>query len=294
MNEIAIIGPTASGKTALAIEVAKKFDCYILSLDSLSIYKEVDIVSAKPTIKERAEIVHFGIDEIYIDEKFSIVKFFDIYKKAKEVCKRDNKNLIIVGGSSFYLKAMLDGLTENLSIDKEIKLLVKDKTKNIEKAYNFIKEKDLVYANKISKFDKYRIEKWYEIFLSKNKVATKFFLNNPPKPILNSLKIYNIEIDREKLLKKISLRTSLMLKQGLIDEIYFLEKKYGRIPIAMRAIGIKETLDYLDGKLDIKALREQISTHTAQLAKRQITFNKTQFPQKISNIKKSLLKIISL
>jgi tRNA dimethylallyltransferase len=84
-----------------------------------------------------------------------------------------------------------------------------------------------------------------------------------------------------------------MLKEGLIDEIYFLEKKYGRTPIAMGAIGVKETLDYLDGKLDIEALKEKISTHTAQLAKRQITFNKTQFPHKISDIKKNLINNIT-
>jgi len=293
MKQIAIIGPTASGKTALAIEVAQKHNCYILSLDSLSIYKEVDIVSAKPTVEERAGIPHFGIDEIYVNEEFNVVKFFDIYKKAKEACEKDSKNLIIVGGSSFYLKAMMDGLSKSQKITHETKILVKEKTKDLSQAYSFIKKLDLEYAQKISKADRYRMEKWYEIFLSENQVATKFFLNNPQKPILKHLKIYEIKTDRDELRKKISLRTSLMLKQGLIDEIYFLEKKYGRNHIAMGSIGVKETLDFLDGKIKKEELKAQISTHTAQLAKRQTTFNRTQFPTKISNIKENLKKDIS-
>ena len=293
MKQIAIIGPTASGKTSLAIEIAQKYDCYILSLDSLSIYKEVDIVSAKPTIEERAGIPHFGIDEIYINEEFSVVKFFDIYKKAKDACEKDNKNLIIVGGSSFYLKSMLTGLTENLSISKEIKQLAKEKTKDLSEAYSFIKKNDEAFAKRISKADRYRIEKWYEIFLSKREIATKFYLNNDQKPLLKDLKVYNIEIDKDKLREKINLRTEIMLRQGLIDEIYFLEKKYGRNHIAMGAIGIKETLLFLDGRIDKSELKAQISVHTAQLAKRQITFNKTQFFQQITDIKENLKKLIS-
>ena len=293
MKEIAIIGPTASGKTELAVEVAKKHDAYILSLDSLSIYKEVDIASAKPTLKERCDIPHFGIDVVRVDEEFSVVKFFDIYKDAKQKCLEENKNLIIVGGSSFYLKSMIDGLSQNLNITTEIKREVKENIKDLNLAYDFIKKIDSEYALKISKSDKYRIEKWYEIFLSKNEVPTKVFLNNQKKPLLKDLKIYNIEIDRENLRKKISLRTNQMIKDGLIDEVYFLDKKYGRNNIPLKAIGLKETLLYLDGKLDILGLEKQISTNTWGLAKRQITFNKSQFSTKITNIKENLKNTIS-
>ncbi len=293
MKEIAIIGPTASGKTALAVEVAQEHNAYILSLDSLSIYKEVDIASAKPTFEERYGIPHFGIDVVRVDEEFSVVKFFDIYKEAKLKCLKDDKNLIIVGGSSFYLKSMIDGLSENLNITPEIKHEVKGRIKDLSLAYEFIKKTDREYALKISKTDKYRIEKWYEIFLSKNEVPTKVFLNNQRKPLLKDLKIYNIEVNREDLRKKISLRTKLMIKIGLIEEVYFLQKKYGRNNIPLKAIGLIETLSYLDGKLDIKGLEEKISTNTWGLAKRQITFNDSQFPTKISNIKKNLKNIIT-
>ncbi len=293
MKEIAIIGPTASGKTKLAVEVAKKHNAYILSLDSLSVYKEVDIASAKPTVEERCGIPHFGIDVVRVDEEFSVVKFFDIYKEAKQKCLEDNKNLIIVGGSSFYLKSMIDGLSQNINITLEVKKNVKEKIKDLRLAYDFIKKIDSDYALKISESDKYRIEKWYEIFLSKNEVPTKVFFKNQKKPLLKDLTIYNIKIDRESLKKRISLRTEIMIKEGLIDEVYFLEKKYGRNNTPLKAIGLKETLMYLDGKLDIMGLKELISTNTWGLAKRQLTFNKTQFSSIISDIKENLKNTIS-
>ncbi len=277
MKQIAIIGPTASGKTALSIEMAQKLDAYILSLDSLSVYKEVDIASAKPTIEERTGIPHFGIDEIYINEPFNVVKYFDIYKKAKDACKRDKKNLIIVGGSSFYLKALIDGLTRNLSITKEIKLQSREISKDLKKAYEFIRKKDANYAIKINPNDRYRIEKWFEIYLSSGEIATIFYKKNSKESYLKNLEIYNIEINKKYLEKRIKLRTKDMIKQGLIDEVYYLEKKYGRNLPPMKAIGIIETLKYLDGFYDKNKLFEEIVIHTRQLAKRQITFNKTQF-----------------
>ncbi|NPA60429.1 MAG: tRNA (adenosine(37)-N6)-dimethylallyltransferase MiaA, partial [Epsilonproteobacteria bacterium] len=161
------------------------------------------------------------------------------------------------------------------------------------KAYNFIKQNDSIFAQKISKTDRYRIEKWHEIYLKTNKIATEYFKSHPPLPAIKNIKIYNLEIDKKSLKDKISLRTKLMIDQGLVEEIYFLEKKYGRDHTAMGAIGIKETLAYLDGKLDLQGLKESISIHTAQLAKRQITFNKTQFKDNIFNINPNLNKNIS-
>ena len=292
MKQIAIIGATASGKTAISIEMAQKYDAYILSLDTLSIYKEVDTVSAKPTIDERAGIKHFGIDEIYLDESFSVIEFFKIYERAKQECEDKNKNLIIVGGSSFYLKSLINGLSSNLNISKEVREKSKEKLKNLSEAYSFIKEKDFEYSKKISQSDSYRIEKWYEIFLSQNIVPTKFFLINKKKSLINSIKVFNIELSKDKLRDRIKLRTNLMIKNGLIDEVYYLEKRYGRNHIAMRSIGLIETLKYLDGKLTIRELEEQITLHTIQLAKRQTTFNKSQFPTITTNIKDNLKIII--
>jgi len=102
IKQLAIIGPTASGKSDLAIKVALKINAYILSIDSLSIYKEIDIVSAKPSKEELESVKHFGINVLYPDKYFSVDIFKNLYKEVLEKCKKDSKNLVIVGGTSFY------------------------------------------------------------------------------------------------------------------------------------------------------------------------------------------------
>lgn len=292
MKEIAILGATASGKTALAIEIAQKVDANILSLDSLSIYKEVDIVSAKPTLEERAGIKHFGIDLLTLDQHFSVATFFDLYQNAKEISLQEGKHLIIVGGTSFYLKSMLQGLSEKLSVRNETKAKITKQLLDLSLAFKEIQDLDPLYAAKISAHDSYRIEKWYEVFYESGEIATTYFAKNQKEPIIKEIPIFDILVDREALRKKITLRTNLMIQNGLIDEIFYLEKKYTRTPAPMGAIGIKETLSFLDGKITKQELGELITIHTAQLAKRQETFNKSQFPDRIKLLKTDLNKNI--
>ena len=277
MKTIAILGPTASGKTSLSIRLAKEINANILSLDSLSIYKEIDIASAKPSILERDGVKHFGIDEILPNENFNVSIFLDFYNRAKDITIKENKNLIIVGGTGFYLKALISGLSQKPTISKEVKKEVVSKLKNINKAYKILKENDEAYAQKISHNDSYRIEKWFEIFLQTGKTASEYFTQNQKKPILKNLTIYEIDTPKDILRERISLRTKEMLKKGLIDEVVYLEKKYTREPNSMRSIGIKETLEFLDGFINKNELEEKIINSTAQLAKRQRTFNSTQF-----------------
>ena len=271
------MGATATGKTKLSIELAKKTNSIILSLDSLSIYKEIDIASAKPTLKERCGVVHFGIDEIFINQSFDVKKFFELYFKSKKFALENNKNLIIVGGTSFYLKSMIYGLSPRTKISNQTKIEVQEALKDRDLAYKKICEIDEAYSKKISKNDTYRMEKWFEIYLQTGKNLTKHFEENRQKPIIEDIKIYQIAMDREVLRERIFLRTQKMVKDGLIDEVRFLREKYGESPNAMNSIGIKESIDYLDGKISKDRLIELITNHTRQLAKRQRTFNKTQF-----------------
>lgn len=281
MKEIAIIGSTASGKTALSLEIASKTNSIILSLDSLCVYKEIDIASAKPTLKERGEIIHFGIDEVYPNEEFDVIKFIELYKKAKDYALENKKNLIIVGGTGFYLKALIDGLS--LGIETKIKLDITP----IE-AYELLYSIDKNYMQKIEKNDRYRIEKAYAIYKETGLSPTSYFEKNPKIALAKDLKIFEILWDKEELKNRISLRTKIMINSGLIDEVIFLEKKYNRSPNCMASIGIIETLEYLDGKLSKQELEEKISLNTTKLAKRQNTFNKSQFLDKTSNIIENL------
>lgn len=279
MKQIAIIAPTASGKTALSIQLAKQTNSIIVSLDSLSIYKEIDISSAKPTLAERDGIKHFGIDEIYPNEKFDVMKFIEIYHKAKEFALKNGKNIIIVGGTGFYLKTMIDGISQSPIISSEVQEKVTKMMVDLPKAYQFLFELDSEYMKAIQPQDSYRIEKALSLYLQTSETPTLFFKNNPPIPTIpkDQIQLFEIVWDREILRQRIALRTKIMIESGLIDEVIYLEKRYKRDILPMGAIGIKEALEYLDGKINKKRLEEKIAFATNGLAKRQRTFNNGQF-----------------
>jgi tRNA dimethylallyltransferase len=142
--------------------------------------------------------------------------------------------------------------------------------------------------------DKYRIEKALLIYEASKLPPSEWFELNPLKPIIQNIDIYNIDVDRKILRQRINKRTLTMLKMGLLDEVCYLEQKYGRVPNPMSSIGIVEVLEYLNNKVTKEVMLENISLHTAQLAKRQQTFNKTQFKNIINAPLEDLEKIIYL
>ena len=293
IKQLALIGPTASGKTALSIELAQKTDAYILSLDSLAIYKEVDIVSAKPTREERGGIRHFGIDHLCPHEPFDVTTFIRLYQEVKQEALTDKKNLIIVGGTSFYLKMLMDGISRLPSISENTLFQTKASLKDLQKSYEMLEKADPAYMNQIAKSDRYRIEKALNIYFETGLAPTAYFNANPPLPVIEgALPVYQITMERDTLRKRIALRTQLMIKEGLIDEVCMLEKRYTRAPNCMKSIGIKETLAYLDGVFDKKMLEEKITTNTARLAKRQTTFNTSQFEGVIKGSVEELQNIL--
>ena len=288
-RQYALIGATASGKTALAIALATKIDAFILSLDSLAIYKEIDIVSAKPTIEERNGIVHFGIDYITPDMHFDVTTFIKLYKEARECCRTECKNLVIVGGTSFYLKMLLEGISTLPTLSTKQKSNIFAQMQCTYSVYKKLQSIDPVYMSKITDSDTYRIQKALEIYTATGLPPSHYFKHHPPKPVITeSIQIYEIVWEREILRKRIKERTKKMVASGLIDEIAALEKRYTRTPNCMKAIGIKETLNYLDGLYTKTELIEKIATNTGRLAKRQSTFNRSQFQNVIRENLKSL------
>jgi len=283
IEEIAIIGATASGKSGLAIDIAKRKSAIILSLDSLSIYREIDIVSAKPTVDEMCGIEHLGIDVIYPYEPFDVTIFISLYKDAYKRAVKLNKNLIIVGGSSFYLKSLIDGISPLPTIDIKTKERVSYALDDLTKAYDTLYQLDPTYMSHISSSDRYRIEKALSILWATGEIPSIYFKKHPPIPtIKKAIPIYHIDIDRAILRERIAKRTDMMLDRGLIDEVAYLEKRYTRSVNPMKSIGIKESLEFLDGRYSRRDLREKIITNTARLAKRQTTFNRSQFSDLIS------------
>lgn len=277
MKQLAIIGSTASGKSDLALYLAEKYNALILSIDSLSIYKEIDIASAKPSKEELASIEHFGINRLSPPETANVFTFIDEYRRIHETAINTGKNVIIVGGSSFYLKSMLDGLSKIPEYSSNTLQTLKDMLSDLDACYRLLSKIDLKSMQKIATNDRYRIEKLLLIYLESGIPPSKWFEENPPQRIITKCPVLNLHVDRETLRERILLRTKKMIAMGLIDEVAELERLYGRAPNSMKAIGIIETLEYLDGKIDKHELTALITTHTAQLAKRQQTFNAHQF-----------------
>ena len=284
MKELALIGSTASGKTSLSIALAKESNAYIFSIDSLAIYKHTDIVSARPSKKQRAELKHFGIDLYEINDNVNLMSFINIYKEAKNIAIKNNKNLIIIGGSSFYLKSLIDGISKIPNISDTNKDKVVELLKDKEKALKFLNNIDKDYKFR----DTYRLQKALEIYFQTLTPPSIYFKNNPKLPIIKDLKIFCLDIDKQSIIDNIALRTKDMIDNGLIEEVAYLKKTYGLEAKAMKAIGIKETLSFLKEEINKEDLYLQISSNTRKLAKRQRTFNKNQF-KNIEFLKKDLL-----
>ena len=269
MSEFAIIGTTASGKSDLALEIARENGGVILSLDSLCVYRKIDIASAKPSADELREIRHFGVNLVEPSEKFSAGDFAREYLKARDFALKNGVNLIITGGSGFYLKALLSGLAPQIPDFDEFP--------NNDEIWALAQENDAEFVAKFSANDTFRLQKWFSIFKFCGFAPSKFLRENTAEPVIKNLKIFEILRDKDEIRERILARTNLMIERGLIDEARALFSEFGRDAKALKSIGLKECAQFLDGEISLEKLVELISTHTAQLAKRQRTFNRSQF-----------------
>lgn len=266
----AIVGSTASGKSALAFYLARKYKLDIFSIDSLSVYKYIDIASAKPSKAELSQIKHYGIDVLNPDEKCNAKVFFDLLNSLSQ------KRLIIVGGSSFYLKSMIDGLSKIPQSNKEISKYVESLLIDRHEAYKLLAKIDESYTSKIHQNDVYRIAKGLEIYFLTGKSPSVFFMENKKERLNIKINIFELIKPKEILIKDIESRTKSMYKNGLVDEVRNLISSYPHSQ-TLKAIGIKEIISFLDSKITKEQSKELIIKNTIALAKRQRTFNKTQF-----------------
>ena len=263
-SEFALIGTTASGKSELANALASEFEAIILSLDSLCVYKEINIASAKPDKTALERVEHFGVNLLSVADKFNVALFFDEYKRAKKRAFELDKALIIVGGTSFYLRALMSGLSQN----------VPESTTPLSNDAIFALMSELDKNAKIAPNDTYRLRKWLGIYENTGQIPSEFQKNSLQEPLIKELEIFELVVDKENLRQKVEFRTQNMLKMGLVDEARALFAKFDESLKPLNSIGLKECKDFLAGKITHSELATLINTHTMQLAKRQRTFNK--------------------
>lgn len=244
-------------------------------MDSLSIYKEINIASAKPSLKERKNIKHYALDYLNIDEKNNALLFKTLLEDAIRVSSKEI--LLIVGGSSFYLKSILEGLSDTPKISGEEVVKIEQEISTLADPYAFLKSIDPTIAFKIHPNDTYRIHKALEIFYATRTPPSEYFKANPKKPFEHAILLFALSIEKNALHNNIKQRTKNMLDCGLIEEIKTLYAKYPKDSQPFKAIGVKESVLFLEKRLTLKELEEAIISNTIKLAKRQNTFNKTQF-----------------
>ena len=272
---IVICGPTASGKTALSIELAKKINGEIISCDSMQIYKDMNIGTAKPTLNEMEGIKHYLLDFVSPDERYSVADYKKDAKKAiKEVLEK-GKNPIIVGGTGLYIDSLIYEIEyTNIEFDEDYrkKLEMVAEKEGLEVLYKKAKDIDAEAMKKISNNDKKRIMRVLEIYHSTGKNKTQLELQSRTKDVEYDYKVYALNWEREKLYDRINKRVDIMIEQGLIEEVKSIQKKYKKFPTAMQGLGYKEVVDYLDGKYSKEEMIEKIKQETRRYAKRQLTW----------------------
>lgn len=278
MNKVlSIMGPTASGKTDLAIRLSEKFNLEIISIDSVMLYKEFNIGSAKPNKDTLLKFPHKMVDILEPYEKYSVALFYNELINQIKIAHDLKKTPILVGGSMMYFKTFFSGGLSKLNdISIETKKYVNNmfESHSLKHLYNYLKDIDPESTKKIHPNDVYRIQRMLEIFFSNNeKPSTTLKKCSKNVQYFNNLNLSILPNDRKSIHKNIEKRFNIMINDGLIEEVSFLLKKYVDLKLpAMSTIGYKEVNKYLSGSIGLNDMKEEILSATRQLAKRQITW----------------------
>jgi len=278
-NSYIITGPTASGKTNLAIKLAKHLDSEIICMDSMTLYKDMDIGTAKPTQREQALVKHHMVDILLPSEPSNVQLWLKCATEIAQALISKGKSPIFVGGTPLYLKALMMGLFEIPEIPKHIRaeLEVKFPQTDFADAYRMLAEIDSDSAKRIHPNDRRRIIRALEVWQGLGKTISslqkqwEISTNGQFNP--DKIRCIWLQIPRQKLHERIHIRTKQLLRSGWVDEVLLLRKKYPNVSKeASQAIGYSQISKFLDGSLSFEKTEEAINLATRQLAKKQETW----------------------
>ena len=274
---IVICGPTASGKTRLSIELAKKIDGEIVSADSMQIYKEMDIGTAKPTIEEMQGIKHYLLDFVSPSQRYSVAEYKKDAMRAIDEIIEKRKIPIVIGGTGLYINSLIyeieyPDIEIDLDYREELEKIVE--TEGLGRLYEMARSIDVEAMEKVSQNDKKRICRVLEIYHATGKTKTQQEIESRKNAPKYDYLLFGIKMDRQKLYDRINKRVDIMIEEGLIDEVRKILKEYKEFPTAMQGLGYKEVAEYLNGKVSKEEMIDKIKMETRRYAKRQLTWFK--------------------
>ena len=302
---IFIMGPTASGKTDLALECVKYLPCDIISVDSALVYKGMDIGTAKPDAETLKQAPHRLINLIDPAEAYSAAQFRqDALREMADILSQDRIPLL-VGGTMLYYKALQEGLSILPSASPEVRQKLESQARELgwEGMHQTLAEIDPQSAQRIHPNDPQRIQRALEVYEITGKPLTEFWQQQQTQPLpYNLIKIALVPEDRDQLRRRIALRFHHMLERGFIDEVSALKSR-GDLNLdmpSMRCVGYRQVWEYLENKMDFEQMVEKGIIATRQLAKRQMTWLRKEqmtnffdidpgnYPEIVKNLKNSL------
>ncbi len=300
---ILLAGPTASGKSKLAISLAKKLNGEIINADSMQIFKEFKTLSSRPSSRDTKKIKHHLYGVISVKKYFSAGDWLKKAKKKINFCLRRKKVPIVVGGTGLYFNTITKGISKIPDIDLKTRNKVRNLYRKIgfKKFYNLLVKLDPKIKGKILPTDSQRLQRAYEVKLKTKKSIFDWFLNTKSDFLDFEIKKIFVDIPREELLRKISNRTDLMIKKKCINEV----KKFNKLKIkkslsANKLIGVQEINDFLSKSISLEQCKNLINIKTRQYAKRQNTWARGHmknwnmiYSKNFSNLLKKTLKVVS-
>lgn len=301
---VIILGPTAVGKSELALELAQKFSFEIINADSMQLYRGMDIGSAKPSLKERSLVTHHLIDIKDPDEEFSAAQFKNEARNIIFSLTQEGKWALVVGGTGFYLKALTKGLFPAPSADLKLrrKLREKGEAKGKWYLYQELEKVDPEAASKIHPNDDFRIIRALEVFYLTGKPISqqqkKHQFKHSPFIVLK----IGLMRDRKEIYHRIEQRVDKMIKSGLVEEVKQLSKRGYPLTIKpFQSLGYKQILNYLQGDLSLDEAVSLIKRNTKRYAKRQLTWFRKDpeikwftLPQQFFEISEAIKKFLKI
>ena len=298
-----LAGPTASGKSNLAIKLAKKLNGEIINADSMQVFKEFKILSSRPTSSQTRKVKHHLYGIISAKKHFSAGDWIKQAKKKIDSCIKRKKIPIVVGGTGLYFNTIIKGITKIPEIDYKTRNMVRNlyKKQGSKKFYNHLLKLDPKIKGRILPTDTQRLQRAYEVKLKTNKSLFDWFKNTKSEFTDFEISKIFIDIPREVLLKKISIRTDQMFKNRCVNEV----KKFNNLKVnkslsVNKLIGVQEINDFLRNLTSIEQCKDLINIKTRQYAKRQNTWARGHmknwnklYSKNFSNLLKKSLKVVS-